>query len=407
MLLRTLSALVGAAVLLAPARAGERERVAVVGYGTEAALASALQSHPAHVLRRLPELHAIELRTRDPEALRLLPGIAFVEPPAARAPSAEPALAGSTLTGGADEWQFAATHATGVPSAVRRAAAAITIAVVDTGADVTAPDLAAKSPATYSVVTGTADVTDLSGHGTFVAALAAGSPSNGEGISGFGGEARLLVVQTATSPDGFTDVDEAAAIVYAVDHGARIVNLSLTGSAPSTTELSAVRYAVDHGVLLVAAAGNDFARGDPVEYPAALLQPPRSNGRGGAGLSVGASDLGGGWTGFSNTGSWISLAAPGVNVFSALPARDDGSFHRARLRGSRAGHYGYGSGTSFAAPQVAGAAALVWAANPRLSAAEVAAILKATASGAGRWNPHVGFGVLDVAAAVKRALATR
>ena len=74
-----------------------------------------------------------------------------------------------------------------------------------------------------------------------------------------------------------------------------------------------------------------------------------------------------------------------------------------RLRGSRAGRYGYGTGTLYAAPQVAGAAALVWGANPRLSAAEVASILKATASGGGRWNPQVGFGVLDVAAAVRRA----
>jgi len=110
---------------------------------------------------------------------------------------------------------------------------------------------------------------------------------------------------------------------------------------------------------------------------------------------------------FSNTGSYISLAAPGENVFAALskdssPAR----YPRVTLPGSRAGFYGYASGTSFAAPQVAGAAALVWAANSSLSARQVADILKATASGRGSWNPEVGYGVIDVAAAVAQAAVT-
>jgi serine protease len=73
------------------------------------------------------------------------------------------------------------------------------------------------------------------------------------------------------------------------------------------------------------------------------------------------------------------------------------------LPGARCGLYGYGSGTSFAAPQVSGAAALVWAANPALSASQVAEILKETASGEGRWTPSLGYGVIDVAAAVARA----
>ena len=75
-----------------------------------------------------------------------------------------------------------------------------------------------------------------------------------------------------------------------------------------------------------------------------------------------------------------------------------------RLPGAR-GLYGYASGTSFAAPEVAGAAALVWAANPSLTAREVAQILKETASGHGTWTPELGYGVIDVAAAVARAQA--
>ena len=83
-------------------------------------------------------------------------------------------------------------------------------------------------------------MTDLNGHGTFVASLAAGSSSNGDGIVGSSGEARLMVIEAADRQGLFTDIDEAAAIVYAVDHGARIINLSLGG--PTTSTIGAPRY---------------------------------------------------------------------------------------------------------------------------------------------------------------------
>jgi subtilisin family serine protease len=339
-------------------------------------------------------------------------GIEFVETVSRRVAAAEPALAtgsspASPFVNSPFEWQWAATRADAVPESVLRAAGAITIAVVDTGADLRAPDLAAKSPAAHSVVNGTANVRDRNGHGTFVASIAAGSVTNGEGIAGFGGDARLLVVQ-AGGPDGsFTDVDEAAAIVYAVDHGAKIVNLSLGGLQTSVTERRAVEYAAAHGVLLVAAVGNEYADGNPVEYPAALLQPPGSRGVGGVGLSVGASTRRGTRAGFSNTGSHLSLAAPGEGVLGALSSHSSSqSYPRFSLPGSDAGLYGYSSGTSFAAPQVAGAAALVWAAQPTATASEVADILERTASGRGAWTPSLGYGIVDVAAAVADALGT-
>jgi hypothetical protein len=114
--------------------------------------------------------------------------------------------------------------------------------------------------------------------------------------------------------------------------------------------------------------------------------------------------MGGRRASFSNTGSHISLAAPGENVFGAIAAGSSRMWWpRSRLPGSHAGLYGWSSGTSFATPEVAGAAALVWAANPALTAEQVAAILKSTASGGARWNPRLGFGVIDVAAAVAAA----
>jgi subtilisin family serine protease len=212
------------------------------------------------------------------------------------------------------------------------------------------------------------------------------------------------MVKAVGASESFSDVDEAAAIVYAVDHGAKIINLSLGGVGASELEERAIEYAADHDVLLVAAAGNEYASGNPIEYPAAALQPPGSNGQGGVGLSVAASTMAGARASFSNTGSHISLAAPGDRVFGALAASSPRAWWpRSTLPGSQAGLYGWASGTSFSTPEVAGAAALVWAANPALTAQQVAAILKSTASGGGLWNPRLGYGVIDAAAAVARA----
>ena len=333
-----------------------------------------------------------------------LPGIAYSQVPLERTTKVEPALATALRPGLPYEWQYVATRENEVPADVLRAASAITIAVVDTGADVTHPDLAAKSPETWDVVHHRTAVADKDGHGTFVSALAAGSVTNSEGIAGFGGDAQLLMVKAVGASDSFSDVDEAAAIVYAVDHGAKIINLSLGGVGASELEERAIEYAAEHDVLLVAAAGNEYTSGNPLEYPAAALQPPGSNGQGGVGLSVAASTMAGTRASFSNTGSHISLAAPGENVFGAIAAGSSRMWWpRSRLPGSHAGLYGWSSGTSFATPEVAGAAALVWAANPALTAEQVAAILKSTASGGTRWNPRLGFGVIDVAAAVAAA----
>jgi subtilase family protein/fervidolysin-like protein len=380
--------------------------VTVVGYSSEAALRRAVAQSGSRVVRRIRKLHVAVLRT-PPAALgvlRGLRGISYGRPPVLRHELVDPGIAPEPVLGGAYEWQYAAAGESLVPASVRQAASAITVAVIDTGADLSAPDLAAKAPTTWSVRTNSTEVTDYYGHGTFVSSLAAGSGTNAEGITGFGGDAKLLVVQAA-APDGtFSDVDESAAIVYAVDHGAKIINMSFGGTGSSPVEQSAIAYAIAHGVLLVAAAGNSGQSGNPPNYPAALLQPIGSNGQGGAGLAVAASNLSGSRAAFSNYGSYISLAAPGENVFGALSSSSDPtSWPRQNLPGSVAGIYGYGSGTSFSSPEVAGAAALVWAANPALKATDVAEILKQSASGHGGWNQDTGYGNLDVASAVARA----
>lgn len=229
----------------------------------------------------------------------------------------------------------------------------LTVAVVDTGANVRTPVIAAKHPFTYDVRTRGRNVADVNGHGTQVASI----------IARDGGAARLLVIRAGSSSGAFTDANEAAGIRYAVDHGARIVNLSLGGPRTSPVERAAVRYAVARGVLVIAAAGDDYA--NRPEYPAALL--------GSRGLAVAAVVDNGSRALFSNTGPWVSIAAPGAD------------------------------GTSFAAPRVAAAAARVWQANPRLTAREVVRILEQTASGNGMRNDELGFGVVDVTRAVAAA----
>jgi hypothetical protein len=387
-----------------PAAGAHDRSLLAVGYRSPQALARAVAGGRGVVVRRIPQLHVAEVRPRVADfaaAVRGLPGIHSVEHVLPRASAAEPALLSTTLP---YEWQFAATHEDRVPPAVVRAAGSVTIAVIDTGADVSAPDLAAKAPHTYNVLTGNSDVRDLNGHGTFVSSLAAGSVANGEGIAGFGGDAHLLVIKASGDDGSLTDLDEANAIVYAVDHGARVINLSVGGTATSFSERRSIEYAAAHGVLIVAAVGNEYTQGNPVEYPAALLQPIGSRGRGGIGLAVGASTIDGSRAFFSNVGSHLSLVAPGENVFSALSSLSSpDEYPRASLPGSTTGLYGFASGTSFSTPEVVGAAALVMGANPLLRATEVAQILKETASGHGSWNQETGYGVLDAAAAVARA----
>jgi subtilisin family serine protease len=299
-----------------------------------------------------------------------------------------PAQASAPAVG--EAWQNDAIGLGRIAPTSFAAAARIKVAVIDTGIDASAGLLAGKRITGYAVNAKLASTADQNGHGTFVTSI----------LAAVAGDAPILVVKVAGADGSVTDAGEAAGIRYAVDHGARVINMSIAGSRTSRLERDAVSYAVRRGALIVAAAGNDFERGNPVEYPAALLQPVASNGKGGAGLVVAASSPDGTRAPFSGAGSWISLAAPGMSIRGALTANASGNFLRATA------DTGYASGTSYAAPQVAGAAALVWAANPALTARQVAQILKETASGRGAWTADLGFGVIDVPAAVDRAAAT-
>jgi subtilisin family serine protease len=380
----------GIAIALLGAPPALAARPVSVGYDSPAAL------HGVHVLARVAQLRVAEVPAGEAAQLRGRPGIRWIAPTAPRRELGATAGAAPSSVASA-EWELAATHANLVSADVLRAAGAITIAVVDTGADLSVRELAAKSPVAHNAVTGGDDVTDTTGHGTFVASVAAGSAAGGDALVGFGGDAVLMVVQASRGADVFDDVDEAAGIVWAVDHGARIVNLSIGGADTSHTERAAIAYAVAHGVLLVAAAGNTGEGGNVKSYPAALLGPH--------GLAVAATTAPGARASFSTAARYVSIAAPGVRVLGATTSGAPAAVYPRAGVASTASTYVFGTGTSYAAPQVAGAAALVWAADPALTADEVVRLLERSASGRGRWTPGTGYGVLDVAAAV--ALATR
>ena len=383
---------VAAVAAMGAAPVASADRVVSVGYRTPAALDG------LRVISRATALRTAEVRISTPRAeraLRARPGIRFVQRLVWRADTSGPALPFTDGALAVPEWQWTATHADEVPAWVKQAARNITIAVIDTGADVLVPTLAGKAPATWNVTTNSATVRDAIGHGTFVASLAGGSISDSAGMSGFGGDAQLMIVQANRGGASFSDLDEASAIVYAVDHGANIINLSLGGGQTSIVERDAIDYAAAHGVLVVAAAGNSAEQGNPTVYPAALVR--------GSGLVVGAATTAGARASFSTTGSYVDVLAPGVDVLGALASGISSDFFTPASTPGSNGAYGYGSGTSYAAPEVAGAAALVWAANPHLNAAGVAATIEATAANQGVWTKDLAFGNIDVAAAVLRA----
>jgi subtilisin family serine protease len=294
----------------------------------------------------------------------------------------------------------------------------VKVAVVDSGIDTGHPDLAGRIGTTYDVLTGGAGVQDLVGHGTFVAGLISAIDGNGIGGHGVAGATTVLPIRITTN-GSIKSTDAAAGIVEAVDSGAGVVNLSFGGSSISEVEKSALAYAAANDVLVVAAAGNSYQYNNPVQYPAAAIGGVK--GSWSPGLSVAATDPLGKHASFSTANDFVSVAAPGAGsgqcgdgVFSTVPANptllwDDASRYSCTrlvdVFGTTGGRYGYGEGTSFAAPLVAGAAALVRDANPDLTAEQAADVIKRSAHqtvGSG-WNSQTGAGVLDVDAAVDLA----
>jgi subtilisin family serine protease len=196
---------------------------------------------------------------------------------------------------------------------------------------------------------------DVYGHGTHVSGTIAGLKNN-VGVTGIAYDAKIMPVKVLSDSGSGSYWGVAQGIRYAVDNGAKVINMSLGGPSPDTGLQQAVKYASDHGVIVVMAAGNN-SESQPI-YPGYYALEH--------GLVVGAVDSSNEMAYFSNqAGSNSSMAyvtAPGVSVYSSLPN----------------GQYASWSGTSMATPHVAGVVALMLSANPNLSDAQVRNIITST-----------------------------
>lgn len=260
----------------------------------------------------------------------------------------------------------------------------VLVGIVDTGIDLSHPDLASRVALSKSFVGGSAD--DQIGHGTFVAGEIAAATGNAQGIAGIAFPAKLIVAKVVGTDQMIDPGIEAQAIRWEVDHGAKIVNLSLGAlrdpldSALDTfspIEAGAIRYATKHGVLVVAAVGNgDDAPSTPwpyADWPAALPHV----------LGVGAYGQDGNVPSFSNRDSaFVDVVAPGMGILSTFPRALTALRPTCVDQGYSdcAGHdYRDGAGTSFAAPQVTAAAALLLAVHPGLTPDQLSTILERSA----------------------------
>jgi len=207
----------------------------------------------------------------------------------------------------------------------------ILIAILDSGIDQTHIDLAGKVIANINFAQSpTAD--DVSGHGTHIAGIIGAIANNGTGIAGLVYNSSLMNVKVA-SDIGFCNAEAVAkGIIWAVDNGAKVINMSLTFAKPNQALEDAVNYAWGKGAVLVCAAGNDG--GSTPVYPAFYANCLTVT-------STNSDDLLGQ---LANHGDWVDVAAPGVNIYSTLPRNS----------------FGYGSGTSMAAAYVSGVAGLLF-----------------------------------------------
>ncbi|MGQ9517290.1 MAG: S8 family serine peptidase, partial [Anaerolineae bacterium] len=267
----------------------------------------------------------------------------------------------------------------------------VIIAIVDTGIDLGHPELVGKLAAGYDFVFDDPDPSDDNGHGTFCAGIAGAVGNNGQGIAGVAWNARLMPIKVLDSEGTGYVSDVAAGIVWAVDHGAKVINLSLGTTEPHPLLADAVSYALSRDVVLVAAAGNSYTRGNTPNYPAAFSDV----------IAVAATGANDEHAYYSTTGDYVDVAAPGGN--SERGNLILSTFGNGVNRG-----YAWGEGTSFAAPHVAGTAALLRSVNPSLSNFQVTYVITSTAwdKGAPGWDPEFGWGRMDAFQALVRAAET-
>ncbi|MEB3329937.1 MAG: S8 family serine peptidase [Candidatus Sericytochromatia bacterium] len=265
---------------------------------------------------------------------------------------------------------------------VTRGEGAPPLAILDTGVDHSHPEFAGRlHPASHNVLTPGALPEDDYGHGNHVAGIAAASADNGVGVAGVAPRASLMVVKIMDANGRGDDATFAAGLVHAVEHGAKVVSMSFGAGQRSPLFEDALHYALERDVVLVASAGNENARNDPLKRPHLPSTFPGV-------IEVAATTNDDRKARFSNYGDTVALAAPGVDIFATY-----------RLK---FGGYGVFSGTSMATPMVAAVATLVRGLHPEWTRQQVRDHLERTADdlGAPGRDPRFGAGRLNAARAV-------
>lgn len=300
----------------------------------------------------------------------------------------------------------------------------VTVAVIDSGIDLTHPDLhidniwrnPKESPGNrrdddgngfiddvigWNFVQNSNNPFDFVGHGTHVAGIIAARWNNGRGIAGINRGAQIMPLKALNEIGKGWGSDIARAIVYAADNGAKIINISAEHEGQTKFMEQAFAYAQKKGVLVVVAAGNkatDTNKVEPANQPGALV--------------VAATLPDDKRVGFSNWGQRVHLAAPGVDVLSLRAQRSDlvytmatdqSKVKRAEAVVGKDQAYYRATGTSFAAPLVSGVASLILAKNPNLSAEQVKRMLLMSADDleAPGWDPLTGYGMLNARKALE------
>ncbi len=251
------------------------------------------------------------------------------------------------------------------------------IALLDTRLDDTHPEFVGSNTSTL----GGRPLDNL--HGTATAAVAA-APKNEVGILGVWPGARALNIPLP--PDALTCSASAKGVRAAITNGAAVINMSYGSQSLCRAEYNAIQLAVRRGIVPVAAAGNEFDSGNPLEFPASLPHV----------LTIAAVNAELDSSSFSNSNPAVDLSAPGESIMTAVPPGLDGD-------GTPDGYQRL-DGTSFSAPMVSGAVAWVRAARPDLSPDQVAQVVRLSARDLGRkgFDNATGFGLLDVGAALTK-----
>ena len=401
-----------AAALFAPAADAARYAVGVRTVAELPRLQAALPK--AESLAPIP---ALVVEQATPPRLVDLPGAVYVERLGTRRLAFVP---NDPLA--AKQWHLTATRAFDFwdTSALALALPPVRVAIIDSGVDATHPDLVNKivEGGTKSFVGGSATV-DNEGHGTFVAGLIAATVDNTAGIAGMAATAELLIAKVVVGGDVIDVEAEAKAIRWAVQNDAKVINLSLGGLRDprdpdrdtfSPLEAAAVAYAYGKGVVVIAAVGNAEQGATTAwpyaSYPAALPHV----------LGVSALARDGSVPLFSNRDKiYNDIAAPGAGIVSTVPLELTAPFKECLDQGfSSCGpdEWRKGEGTSFAAPQVTAAAAVLLAVRPNLRPEQVTALLTETARDVSaatgcqicptRRDAFTGWGRLDVTAALRQ-----